>query len=117
MLARLWKIFIVFKMATDYLNVRNEIVEMRQRKQELEEALQKSDEELLRSSVISNNDRTKQQYPLTSTAALQVQNDPAEIEKYLQLESEKVSVQCTDDVHTETIKFEMHSYLFPHEIL
>jgi len=79
-------------MATDYLNVRNEIVEMRQRKQELEEALQKSDEELLRSSVISNNDRTKQQYPLQSTAALQVQNDPAEIEKYLQLESEKVSV-------------------------
>ena len=90
-------------MANDYLNVRNEIVEMRQRKQELEEALQKSDEELLRSSVISNNDRTKQQYPLTSTAALQVQNDPAEIEKYLQLESEKVSVQCTDDVHTKTV--------------
>jgi hypothetical protein len=99
----IWKIFILFKMATDYLNVRNEIVEMRQRKQELEEALQKSDEELLRSSVISNNDRTKQQYPLPSTAALQVQNDPAEIEKYLQLESEKVSVSCTEDVHTITI--------------
>ena len=74
-------------MATDYLNVRSEIVEMRQRKHELEETLKQSDEELLRSVI--NNDRPPQA-TLSSSTALHMQPDPAEVEKYLQLESEKV---------------------------
>ena len=76
-------------MATDYLNVRNEIGEMRQRKHELEETLKKSDEELLR-SVISN-DRSQHTMLPTSTA-VPIQPDPVEVEKYLQLESEKVTI-------------------------
>ena len=79
-------------MATDYLNVRNEIVEMRQRKHELEETLKKSDDELLR-SVISN-DRS-QQSTLPPTTGVNAQPDPAEVEKNLQLESEKVKIKKT----------------------
>jgi len=74
------------RMATDYLNVRTEIVEMRQRKLELEEALKKSDEELLR-SVISKD---RQQQQAATTTAPQMQPDVAEVETYLQLESDKV---------------------------
>lgn len=73
-------------MATDYLNVRTEIVEMRQRKLELEEALKKSDEELLR-SVISND---RQQQQAATIAVPQLQPDTADVETYLQLESDKV---------------------------
>ena len=74
-------------MATDYLNVRNEINEMRQRKLELEETLKMSDEDLLRSVI--RNDRNHQGQ-LPSGAALHVQPDPAEVEQYLQLTTEKV---------------------------
>lgn len=74
-------------MATDYLNVRTEIVEMRQRKHELEEALKKSDQELLKSVI--NNDRS-QQATLPHSPGVHAQPNPAEVEKYLQLETEKV---------------------------
>ena len=78
---------LAFQMATDYLNVRGEIVEMRQKKHELEEMLKKSDEEILRSFM--SNDRPQQVIFPTSTA-LHVQPNPAEVGKYLELESEKV---------------------------
>ena len=74
-------------MATDYLNVRNEINEMRQRKLELEETLKMSDEDLLR-SVIRNDRNHPGQLP--SGATLHIQPDPAEVEQYLQLTTEKV---------------------------
>ena len=75
-------------MATDYLNVRGEIVEMRQRKHELEEKLNKSDEELLR-SVISVSDKNSQNN-LSQSAVIHMQPDRIEVEKYLRLEDEKV---------------------------
>ena len=60
---------------------------MRQRKLELEETLEMSDEDLLRSVI--RNDRNHQGQ-LPSGAALHVQPDPAEVEQYLQLTTEKV---------------------------
>ena len=79
-------------MATDYLNVRGEILDMRQRKHELEEKLNKSDEELLR-SVISvsdkHNDRHSQNN-LSPSSVIHMQPDRIEVEKYLRLEDEKV---------------------------
>ena len=74
-------------MATDYLNVRGEIVEMRQKKHELEEMLKKSDDEILRS--LMSNDR-QQQVTFPNSTALHMQPNPAEVEQYLQLDSEKV---------------------------
>ena len=76
-------------MATDYLNVRTEIVEMRQRKHELEETLKKSDDELLRSVITTDR---SQQASLPPTTGVHAQPDPAEVEKYLQMESEKVKI-------------------------
>ena len=75
-------------MATDYLNVRNEINEMRQRKLELEETLKMSDEDLLRSVI--RNERSQHQGQLPSGPALHIQPDPSEVEQYLQLTTEKV---------------------------
>ena len=80
-------------MATDYLNVRNDINEMRQRKLELEETLKMSDEDILRSVI--RNDRSQQQGQLPSATALHIQHDPAEVEQYLQLTSEKVKNDIT----------------------
>ena len=77
-------------MATDYLNVRNEINEMRQRKLELEETLKMSDEDLLRSVI--RNERSQHQGQLPSGPPLHIQPDPAEVEQYLQLTTEKVII-------------------------
>merc|ERR1711981_1207614 len=72
---------------------------MRQRKHELEETLKKSDEELLK-SVISN-DRS-QQATLPHSTGVHAQPDPAEVEKYLQLETEKDNlVQLRDKLTTQ----------------
>lgn len=90
------------RMATDYLNVRTDIVEMRQRKLDLEEALKKSDEELLRSVISNDRPQHQQAAALPSYTAPQMQPDPAEVETYLQLESNKKDlVQLRDKLTTQ----------------